>query len=167
MGSQRAHIVLPDELIEEIGHGGMGVIFKARQRSLDRIVAVKLIRAGSLARAAWPSSSHSVRETPRYCSNWARNLLVIAAGSTPAAAGCAKPAAGAPVVARDQAEAMADHCRISSSCVFCIAAAQSAVPGVSCALIGRFLKMYLRLRSGLILPGIGPGRAANRWGARR
>jgi WD40 repeat protein len=38
------------ELIEEIGHGGMGVIFKARQRSLDRIVALKLIRGGSLAR---------------------------------------------------------------------------------------------------------------------
>jgi eukaryotic-like serine/threonine-protein kinase len=38
------------ELIEEIGHGGMGIIFKARQRSLDRIVALKLIRAGSLAR---------------------------------------------------------------------------------------------------------------------
>lgn len=39
------------ELIEEIGQGGMGVIFKARQRSLDRIVALKLIRSGSLARA--------------------------------------------------------------------------------------------------------------------
>src|SRR5271170_2802326 len=38
---------------------------------------------------------------------------------------------------------MADHCRISSSCVFCIAAAQSAVPGVSCAFINRFLRCVL------------------------
>ncbi len=37
------------EILDEIGHGGMGIVYKCHQKSLDKIVAIKTITGGPLA----------------------------------------------------------------------------------------------------------------------
>src|SRR5262249_58540673 len=57
-GRARELVIGPYELLDRLGEGGMGMVFKARHRHLARVVALKIIRKEKRANPAAAQRFH-------------------------------------------------------------------------------------------------------------